>query len=169
MIIIQFEYYVLNHNFNRDKIELFNIFDNYYVQEQTEKEIKKYIHNPKNYKYDSFYKDEESVYGFDGLCKKFEQILRCEEWSRCEYEIAVGGIFITELSDIIRAVEREEITVDEVYEEIQKKNKRNSKLEKWDCFQQAQKNIPMIMRECIWQYKEQKKAKDGEQHKSIKR
>ena len=96
------------------------------------------------------------------MCKRFEQILRCEEWSRCEYEIAVGGIFIIELSDIVRAVEREEITADEVYEEIQKKNKRNSKLEKWDCFQQAQKNIPMIMRECIWQYKKQKKAKDGE-------
>ena len=160
---MRFEYYVLNHNFNRDKIELFNIFDNCYVQERTEKEIRKYLRSPKNYKYNSFFKDEEPVYGFDGLCKRFEQILRCEEWSRCEYEIAVGGIFITELSDIIRAVEREEITVDEVYEEIQKKNKRNSKLEKWDCFQQARKNIPMVMRECIWQYKQQKKKeKDGE-------
>ena len=154
---MKFEYYVLNHNFNKDKIELFNIFDNCYVQERTEKEIRKYLRSPKNYKYDSFFKDEEPIYGFDGLCKRFEQILRCEEWSRCEYEIAVGGMFITELSDIIRAVEREEITADEVYEEIQKKNKRNSKLEKWDCFQQAQKNIPMIMRECIWQYKQQKK------------
>ena len=160
---MKFEYYVLNHDFNRDKIVLFNIFNNYCVQEWTEKEIKKYIRSPKNYKYDSFLKDEEPVYGFEGLCKRFEQILRCEEWSRCEYEIAVGGIFITELSDIIRAVERKEIAIDNVYDEIQKKNKRNSKLEKWDCFQQAQKNIPMIMRECIWQYKQQKnKTKDGE-------
>ena len=96
------------------------------------------------------------------MCKRFEQILRHEEWSRCEYEIAVGGIFITELSDIIRKVEREEITTEDVYEEIQKRNKRNSKLEKWDCFQQTQKNIPMIMRECIRQYKEQvKKLKNG--------
>ena len=31
---MQFEYYVLNHDFNRDKIELFNIFDNYYVQDK---------------------------------------------------------------------------------------------------------------------------------------
>ena len=162
MVNIQFEYYVLNYDHNKDKIVLFNIFDNYYVQEQTEKEIRKYIRNPKNYKYDSFFKDEEPVYGFDGLCKRFETILRCEEWARSEYEIAVGGIFITELSDIIRAVERKEIPVEDIYGEIQKKNKRNSKLEKWDCFQQAQKNIPMIMRECIWQYKQQKKAKDGE-------
>ena len=157
MVNIQFEYYVLNYDHNKDKIVLFNIFDNYYVQEQTEKEIRKYIRNPKNYKYDSFFKDEEPVYGFDGLCKRFETILRCEEWARCEYEIAVGGIFITELSDIIREVERGEIGADDIYEEIQKKNKYSSKLEKWDCFKQAQKNISMIMRECIWQYKQQKK------------
>lgn len=161
MVNIQFEYYVLNYDHNKDKIVLFNIFDNYYVQEQTEKEIRKYIRNPKNYKYDSFFKDEEPVYGFDGLCKRFETILRCEEWARCEYEIAVGGIFITELSDIIREVERGEIGADDIYEEIQKKNKYSSKLEKWDCFQQAQKNISMIMRECIWQYKQQKKKEKG--------
>lgn len=154
---MQFEYYVLNYNSNTKKIEPFNIFRNCYVQEYTEKAIKKYLRSPKNYKYDSFFKDEESVYGFDGLCKRFEQILRHEEWSRCEYEIAVGGIFITELSDIVREVERGEIAVEDIYEEIQKRNKRNSKLEKWDCFQQTQKNIPMIMRECIRQYKEQRK------------
>ena len=159
---MQFEYYVLNYNSNTKKIEPFNIFRNCYVQEYTEKAVRKYLRSPKNYKYDSFFKDEESVYGFDGLCKRFEQILRHEEWSRCEYEIAVGGIFITELSDIVREVERGEIAVEDIYEEIQRRNKRNSKLEKWDCFQQAQKNIPMIMRECIRQYKEQKKAKDGE-------
>lgn len=154
---MQFEYYVLNYNSNTKKIEPFNIFRNCYVQEYTEKAIKKYLRSPKNYKYDSFFKDEESVYGFDGLCKRFEQILRHEEWSRCEYEIVVGGIFITELSDIVREVERGEIAVEDIYEEIQKRNKRNSKLEKWDCFQQTQKNIPMIMRECIRQYKEQRK------------
>ena len=59
---LRFEYYVLNHNLNRDKIELFNIFDNYYVQEWTEKEIKKYIRSPKNYKYESFFKDEKTTY-----------------------------------------------------------------------------------------------------------
>lgn len=152
-----FEYYVLNYNFNRDKIELFNIFDNYYVQEQTEKEIKKYLRSPKDYKYESFFKDEEPIYGFDGLCKQFESILRHEEWARCEYEIAVGSIFITELSDIVRSVERGEIDNDNILEEIKKKEERNNKLEKWDCFQQAKNNIPMIMRECIYQYKQYQK------------
>lgn len=151
---MHFEYYVLNHNFNKNKIELFNIFNNYYVQEQTEKEIKKYLRSPKNYKYDSFFKDEQPIYGFDGLCKRFEQILRCEEWSRCEYEIAVGSIHITELSDIIRAVERKEFNTDNLLEEIKKRDKYNGRLEKWDCFEQAKNNIPMIMRECIYQYKQ---------------
>lgn len=154
---MHFEYYVLNHNFNKNKIELFNIFNNCYVQEWTEKEIKKYLRSPKNYKYKSFFKDEEPIYGFEGLCKRFESILRHEEWSRCEYEIAVGSIFITELSDIVRSVERGEIDNDNILEEIKKKEERNNKLEKWDCFQQAQKNIPMIMRECIYQYKQQLK------------
>ena len=159
---MQFEFYVLNYDFNKKKVVNYNIFNNINVQEWTEKEIRKYLRSPKNYKYDSFFKDEEPMYGFDGLCKRFEQILRHEEWSRCEYEIAVGGIFITELSDIVREVERGEIAVEDIYEEIQKRNKRNSKLEKWDCFQQTQKNIPMIMRECIRQYKEQvKKLKNG--------
>ena len=159
---MQFEYYVLNYDINKNKVIQYNIFRNINVQEYTEKEIKKYIRSPNNYKYDSFFKDEEAVYGFDGLCKRFEQILRHEEWSRCEYEIAVGGIFITELSDIVREVERGEIAVEDIYEEIQRKNKRNSKLEKWDCFQQTQKNIPMIMRECIRQYKEQQKKENEE-------
>ena len=126
---MQFEYYVLNYNPNAKKIEPFNIFRNCYVQEYTEKAIKKYLRSPKNYKYDSFFKDEESVYGFDGLCKRFEQILRHEEWSRCEYEIAVGDAF----------------------------EKDCDYLEKWDCYMQANPNIPMIARECIYQYKEQRK------------
>ena len=154
---MHFKYYVLNLDFNRKKIVPFNIFDNYYVQEQTEKEIKKYLRSPKNYKYEIFFKDEEPIYGFDGLCKQFESILRHEEWSRCEYEIAVGSIFITELSDIVRSVERREIDNDNILEEIKKKDERNHKLEKWDCFKQAQKNIPMIIRECIYQYKQYQK------------
>ena len=45
---MQFEYYVLNYNPNAKKIEPFNIFMNCYVQEYTEKAIKKYLRSPKN-------------------------------------------------------------------------------------------------------------------------
>ena len=124
---MQFEYYVLNYNSNTKKIESFNIFRNCYVQEYTEKAIKKYLRSPKNYKYERY--GENTLYGFEGLCKEIERIIQWQEWSRCEYEISVGDIF----------------------------EKDCNKLEKWDCYMQAKSNIPMIVRECIYQYKEQRK------------
>ena len=124
---MQFEYYVLNYNPNTKKIEPFNIFRNCYVQEYTEKAIKKYLRSPKNYKYERY--GEDTLYGFEGLCQEIERIIQWKEWSRCEYEISVGDIF----------------------------EKDCNKLEKWDCYMQAKSNIPMITRECIYQYKEQRK------------
>lgn len=138
---------------------MFNIFRNIYVQEQTEKAIKKYLCSPKKFKYESFF-NKEVVYGFDGLCREIESILRHELWSRCEYEIAVGSLFTTELKDIVREVDRGEITTDNLYDVLKKKSERNGNLEKIDCFYQAQPNIPMIVRECIYQYKRQLKAKE---------
>ena len=124
---MQFEYYVLNYNPNAKKIEPFNIFRNCYVQEYTEKAIKKYLRSPKNYKYERY--GEDTLYGFEGLCQEIERIIQWQEWSRREYEISVGDAF----------------------------KKDCDYLEKWDCYMQAKSNIPMIARECIYQYKEQRK------------
>ena len=124
---MQFEYYVLNYNPNAKKIEPFNIFRNCYVQEYTEKAIKKYLRSPKNYKYEKY--GEDTLYGFEGLCQEIERIIQWQEWSRREYEISVGDAF----------------------------EKDCEYLEKWDCYMQAKSNIPMIARECIYQYKEQRK------------
>ena len=127
---MQFEYYVLNCNPNTKNIEPFNIFRNCYVQEYTEKAIKKYLRSPKNYKYEKY--GEDTLYGFEGLCKEIERIIQWQEWSRCEYEISVGDAF----------------------------EKDCNKLEKWDCYMQTKPNIPMIARECIYQYKEQRKEEE---------
>ena len=124
---MQFEYYVLNYNPNTKKIEPFNIFRNCYVQEYTEKAIKKYLRSPKNYKYERY--GEDTLYGFEGLCKEIEKTIQWQEWSRREYEISVGDSF----------------------------EKDCEYLEKWDCYMQAKSNIPMIARECIYQYKQQRK------------
>ena len=129
---MQFEYYVLNCNPNTKNIEPFNIFRNCYVQEYTEKAIKKYLRSPKNYKYERY--GEDTLYGFEGLCKEVERIIQWQEWSRCEYEIAVGAAF----------------------------EKDCNKLEKWDCYGQCVANIPMITREVIWQYKQQLKGEKDE-------
>ena len=132
---MQFEYYVLNYNSNTKKIEPFNIFRNCYVQEYTEKAVRKYLRSPKNYKYvvqhknDFLGREEIAVYGFDALVKEIDSIIAWQERGRREYECSVGDAFTTDCN----------------------------KLEKWDCYMQAKPNIPMIARECIYQYKEQRK------------
>lgn len=152
-----FEYYVLNYNRNSKKIERFNIFRNWFVYEKTVKEIRKYLRSPKKYRYSSYRNGE--LFGFDALCEKFRTILMSEEWSRCEYEIAAGSIFIREIKDVLHLMDREEISREDVYDKLVELNKVNESLEKWDCFQQAELNIPMIVRECIYQYKKEAKYK----------
>ena len=124
---MQFEYYVLNYDHNKQKVEPFNIFRNIHVQEYTEKTIRKYVRNPKKFTYKSF-DGKEEIYGFDALVKEIDSIIRWQEWSRREYEVSVGDAF----------------------------EKDCKKLEKWDCYGQAKPNMKMIAREVIWQYKQQK-------------
>ena len=138
---MQFEYYVLNYDCNKRKVESFNIFRNCLVQEHTEKAVRKYLRNPKNYKYvvqhknDFLGREEIAVYGFDALVKEIDSIIAWQEYGRREYECSVGDAF--------------------------EDNCEN--LEKWDCYGQAHMNMEMIAREVIRQYKAQKKeAKDGE-------
>ena len=154
---MQFEFYVLNYNFNRKKVEMFNIFNNIIVQERTEKAIKKYLRSPKKFSYTPFGKETETLYGFDALCKEIESIIRCEEWARCEYEIAVGSLFTTEIRDVLREVERGNLAVENLYDELTKIDQRNFKLEKWDCYMQTKPNMIMITHEALRQYKEQLK------------
>lgn len=130
---MQFKYYVLNYDCNAKKIVPFNIFRNIHVQEWTEKAVRKYLRSPKNFTYKSF-DDKEILHGFDAFVKELDGIVAWQEHWRCGYEISVGDLFETDCN----------------------------KLEKWDCYGQAHMNIEMIAREVIWQYKEQKKAKDGE-------
>lgn len=132
---MQFEYYVLNYDCNKKKVENFNIFRNCLVQEHTEKAVRKYLRNPKNYKYvvqyknDFLGKEEIAVYGFDALVKEIDSIIKWREWSKREYEISVGDAFETDIN----------------------------KLEKWDTYSQAHPNAEIIAYTVIRQYKEQLK------------
>lgn len=86
------EFYVWNYDFNAKKVVPFNIFNNHNVYKSVEKETKEYLKNPKKYKY----KDLEckKVYkGFKALKHNIDDIIKWQEWSRCEYEIYVSGIF----------------------------------------------------------------------------
>ena len=131
---MQFEFYVLNYDFNKKKVVNYNIFNNIRVQEWTERAVKKYLRAPKKFSYTPFGKEVETIYGFDALVREIDSIIRWEEWSRREFEVSVGDAFETDCE----------------------------KLEKWDCYGQAKPNMKMITYEVIRQYKEQKKAKDGE-------
>ena len=137
---MQFEFYVLNYDFNKKKVVNYNIFNNIHVQEWTEKAVRKYLRSPKNYKYvvqhknDFLGREEIAVYGFDALVKEIDSIIAWQEYGRREYECSVGDAFETDCE----------------------------KLEKWDCYGQAKPNMKMITYEVIRQYKEQKKVKDGE-------
>ena len=85
---MQFEYYVLNYDINKNKVIPYNIFRNINVQECTEKAVRKYIRSPKNYTYKSF-DGKEEMYGFDALVKEIDHIIKWQEWSRCGYEMGV--------------------------------------------------------------------------------
>ena len=135
---MQFEYYVLNCNPNTKNIEPFNIFRNCYVQEYTEKAVRKYLRSPKNYKYvvqhknDFLGREEIAVYGFDALVKEIDSIIAWQERGRREYECSVGDAFTTDCN----------------------------KLEKIDCYYQSKSNMKIIAREVIFQYKKQLKEKN---------
>ena len=138
---MQFEFYVLNYDFNKKKVVNYNIFNNIRVQEWTEKAVRKYLRAPKKYKHIVQYeneflgREEIAIYGFDALVEEIDRTIAWQERGRREYECSVGDAFETDCE----------------------------KLEKWDCYRQAKPNMKMITYEIIRQYKEQmKKTKDGE-------
>ena len=137
---MQFEFYVLNYDFNKKKVVNYNIFNNIRVQEWTEKAVRKYLRAPKKYKHIVQYENEFlcrkeiAIYGFDALVEEIDRTIAWNERGRREYECSIGDAFETDCE----------------------------KLEKWDCYEQAKPNMKMITYEVIRQYKEQKKVKDGE-------
>ena len=135
---MQFEYYVLNYNPNAKKIEPFNIFRNCYVQEYTEKAVRKYLRAPKKFKHIVQYenkllgREEIALYGFDALVEEIDRTIAWQERGRREYECSVGDAFTTDCN----------------------------KLEKIDCYYQSKPNMKIIAREVIFQYKKQLKEKN---------
>ena len=83
-MIIQFEYYVLNYNHNEQQVKPYNIFNNVYVQEYTEKAVRKYLRNPKKFTYKSF-DGKEEIYGFDALVREVDGIIAWQEKYRRQY------------------------------------------------------------------------------------
>ena len=128
---MQFEFYVLNYDFNKKKVINYNIFNNIRVQEWTEKAVRKYLRAPKKFKYESFF-NKEVIYGFDALVKELDRTIAWQERGRREYECSVGDAFVTDCN----------------------------KLKKIDCYYQSKPNMKIIAREVIFQYKKQLREKN---------
>ena len=132
---MQFEFFVLNYDFNKKKVINYNIFNNIRVQEWTEKAVRKYLRAPKKYKHIIQYenkflnREEIAIYGFDALVKDIEGFIKNRQWARREYEISVSDAFTTDIN----------------------------KFEKWDVYDQCKPNMEIITHTVIRQYKEQKK------------
>lgn len=76
---LQFEWYVLNENLNRNReIVPFNIFNNIRVNERTNELCVKY---------------KRDKMTFEDFTEELRKIIMWQEWSRCEYEILVGSLF----------------------------------------------------------------------------
>lgn len=129
---MQFEFYVLNYDFNKKKVVNYNIFNNIRIQEWTEKLVKKYLRNRRKFTYETFHKNEEVLYGFDAFIKELDRTIVWQERGRREYEVGVADVFETDIN----------------------------KLEKWDTYSQAKPNMTIIAHEVIRQYKEQLKKED---------
>jgi len=84
---IKLEWYVLNRNMNTDKIENFNIFNNWVMKSDILDLCERYYDQQMNFK---------------TFVKLLKNIIMYYEWSRCEYEIAVGPPFDENLDHYVK-------------------------------------------------------------------
>ena len=139
---VEFEYYVLNGTnfFNRDSKECrvvpYNIFNNFYVNKETNKLCKRY---------------KKEKMSFDEFVSKLDNIIRYEEWARCEYEICVADwplVWRGKDNKIIHVYYGQE------HEPIES-------LDTWkiDCYEQAHMNIRLIAKYVLEEYYPKMKIK----------
>lgn len=137
---VNLEFYVLNYNWNENKVVNYNIFNNIHVYEFTIKAVKKYLRNQSKYSKTIYgYGDKETkiLYGKEAFVEELRSIIQWQEWSRREYEISVGDAFESDIN----------------------------KMEKWDCYQQFLPNKELVADYVINQYrkfKKKTKRKDGD-------
>lgn len=131
------KFYVLNHDFNTDKIYSFNVYDNCTVKKSVEKLTRKYLRKKDEYEFYDFIK-KERYYGWEAYLKEL-RICFLEEWARVEYEISVGAPFETDCK----------------------------KLRKMNCYDQIVPNLELIARDAIYQIKKEQKEKSKKRKENI--
>ena len=81
-----FEFCVVRWNWNKQKPEMFNIFNNHYVYEGAVELTKDYV--------------EGKIATRKEYVEKLGKTIQWQEWSRAEYEISVGDVFPHSLSEL---------------------------------------------------------------------
>lgn len=94
---MHFEYYVINYNINKNKAEMYNIFNNWILNDEVEKEIKKYLESPNDYTGVLRNKNK----GFEALCEEIDSLIAWQERGHCEYEISAGYKFETDCKNLV--------------------------------------------------------------------
>lgn len=75
-----FEFYVVNYDFNRRECVMYNIFDNIHVYDYCLRHVKRHLRHKKQYNREDLKKD-------------VLQTISWQEWARAEYECSVGDPF----------------------------------------------------------------------------
>ena len=109
---LDLKWYVLNYDFNRKKMENFNIFNSSNFLWGVSKALKEY---------ESFGKFKEEI----------DNWLKYSFWSKSEYEIACGGLFVSDIDD----------------------------LEKIDVYYQMKDNVDVLCRYILTEYNKRKRKK----------
>lgn len=81
---VEFAFYVLNYDFNAEKVVNFNIFDNWPLNDNVLSLTKKHLRNKKKFPWDQY-------------VEEVRRSIQWQEWSRREYEISVGDAFETDI------------------------------------------------------------------------
>lgn len=159
---MEFKYYVLNESMYRNReICFYNVFDNGWVNSQTEKEVRRYLRAPKKYKRKwEWDRESQSLTGFPAFVRELTSIIGCEEHFRCEYEILVESMFGGDVRGVVKKFD--EYATKEDFLDAIKKELAKERVYKIDCFMQCERNMEMIAREVIYQAKQQLKEKKGE-------
>lgn len=126
---LKFEWYVVNENFNKNKIEMFNIFNNWKVNEHTNKLCVDY---------------KKKHMSFEEFTEELKQIIKWQEWSRCEYEVCVAGWPPTYLDKDGKRICHYNNNENEPIYDV--------KMEKIDCYWQCVPNMKIIAKYVLEEY-----------------
>jgi len=88
---MELKFYALRYDANAKEVIPFNIFWNWRFAEDVERKMKKYLADPEHYEYQNYH--DAVIYGEKAIKQDIVLSLKCEFWSRIQYEMSTGYKF----------------------------------------------------------------------------